>query len=283
MGLLVAVFLIIEARRYRFFDFWRIRAHILELNFFGPILRGQGVRVDNGWNEILYQDYRSPSLHISFFDALGRRLRRNYGWIFTIQVTAYAGKLFIHPVPIGSIEDLWARATIGPVSGQLILLAGLLFHASWIIIAIVTLYSRRGAGRVRVVESVTRFLSWRPADWLEQGSYGVRNMEMDGSACQVINSEFVGCRREHETSSTFALFAQEERPSIVAPRPRTTDGQCRLASLVRADEAADQRKRHEAGAEQHPEEDQRTILEPSPGTALEQFEQAIACQVKHDR
>src|SRR3954468_23013791 len=41
VGLLVAVFLSIEARRYRFFDFWRIRAHILELNFFGPILRGQ--------------------------------------------------------------------------------------------------------------------------------------------------------------------------------------------------------------------------------------------------
>jgi hypothetical protein len=30
VGLLVAVFLNIEARRYRFFDFWRIRAHILE-------------------------------------------------------------------------------------------------------------------------------------------------------------------------------------------------------------------------------------------------------------
>lgn len=47
-------------------------AHILELNFFGPILRGQGVRVDNGWNEILYQDYRSPNLHIGFFDAFGK-------------------------------------------------------------------------------------------------------------------------------------------------------------------------------------------------------------------
>jgi uncharacterized membrane protein len=147
VGLLVAVFLVIEARRYRFFDFWRIRAHILELNFFGPILRGQGVRVDNGWNEVLYQDYRSPNLHIGFFDAFGRRLRRNYGWIFTIQVTAYAGKLFIHPVPIGSIDDLWSRATIGPLPGQLVLLVGLLFHASWVIIAIVTLYSRRGAGR----------------------------------------------------------------------------------------------------------------------------------------
>src|SRR3954468_972171 len=81
VGLLVAVFLCIEARRYRFFDFWRIRAHVMEVNFFGPILRGQGPRVDNGWNEVLYHDYQSPHLHITFIEAAGRRLRRNYGWI----------------------------------------------------------------------------------------------------------------------------------------------------------------------------------------------------------
>src|SRR5437868_13892323 len=50
VGLLVAVFLLIEARRYRFFDFFRIRAHILEVYFFGPILSGDGVRTENGWN-----------------------------------------------------------------------------------------------------------------------------------------------------------------------------------------------------------------------------------------
>jgi uncharacterized membrane protein len=112
VGLLVAVFLCIEARRYRFFDFWRIRAHILEVNFFGPILRRQGPRVDNGWNEILYHDYAAPNLHITFFEAAGRRLRRNYGWIFLIQVTCYAGKLLIHPVPIASLDDVWQRAAI---------------------------------------------------------------------------------------------------------------------------------------------------------------------------
>ena len=97
VGLLVAVFLSIEARRYRFFDFWRMRAHVMELQFFGPILRGQGIRVDNGWNEILYNDYIHPNLHISLLEAVGRRLRRNYGWIFAIQVVAYVGKLLIHP------------------------------------------------------------------------------------------------------------------------------------------------------------------------------------------
>ena len=84
VSLLVAVFLHTEARRYRFFDFWRVRAHILETQFFGPILRGHGVQTSNGWNEILYQDYVRPRLHITYPDALGRRLRRNYGWIFAI-------------------------------------------------------------------------------------------------------------------------------------------------------------------------------------------------------
>ena len=149
VGLLVAVFLYIEARRYCFFDFWRVRAHVLEVHFFGPILRGQGIRVDNSWNEILYQDYRAPNLHITMLEAAGRRLRRNYAWIFAIQVVAYIGKLLIHPVPIASIEDVWARATMGPVPGQLVLLAGLVFHAIWLTVAIVTLRSRRGASRAR--------------------------------------------------------------------------------------------------------------------------------------
>src|SRR3954447_15326090 len=66
VGLLVAVFLTIEARRYRFFDFWRVCAHILETQFFGPILLGHGVQTDNGWNRILHEDYVRPRLHISF-------------------------------------------------------------------------------------------------------------------------------------------------------------------------------------------------------------------------
>ena len=149
VGLLVAVFLVIEARRYRFFDFFRIRAHILEVYFFGPILRGQGVRVDNGWNATLYQDYITPSLHITFPEAVGRRLRHNYGWIFLIQVTSYVGKLLIHPTPINSIDEVLVRATIGPVPGQLVLLAGFLFHATWMAVAVITYRSRRGADRAR--------------------------------------------------------------------------------------------------------------------------------------
>jgi uncharacterized membrane protein len=145
VGLLIALFLSVEARRYRFFDFWRIRAHILELHLFAPILLGEGVRLDNGWNQTLYRDYVRPSLHISFLDALGRRLRRNYGWIFFIQATSYVGKLLIHPVPVADFHQFLARATIGPIPGGYVLVAGLAFHCTWIIIALAAFaFGRRG-------------------------------------------------------------------------------------------------------------------------------------------
>jgi uncharacterized membrane protein len=148
-GLLVATFLGIEARRYCFFDFWRIRAHIFETQFFGPILLGRGVDVSNGWNRTLFGDYCKPRLHISYLDALGRRLRKNYAWIFAIQATAYLGKLLIHPTPIASLAEFWQRAAVGPFPGQLVLLAGLIFHGGWITLAVLTSKAARGRGQWR--------------------------------------------------------------------------------------------------------------------------------------
>jgi hypothetical protein len=64
-------------------------------------------------------------------------------------VTCYASKLLIHPVPIASLDDVWQRAAIGPVPGELVLLAGLVFHATWVTVAFLTYRSRRGADRER--------------------------------------------------------------------------------------------------------------------------------------
>lgn len=149
-GLLIAIFLGIEARRYRGFDFWRIRAHIFETQFFGPILAGRGVDLSNGWNETLYEEgYCKPRLHISRLDALGRRLRKNYAWIFLIQALAYLGKLLIHPSPIATPDELWVRAAVGPIPGEAVLLAFLAFHLAWALLAVLTRKSSRGRGQWR--------------------------------------------------------------------------------------------------------------------------------------
>lgn len=148
VGLLVTVFLLFEARRYRYFNVWRARARLLETDFYAPMLRGEDVAPSKAWTELLANDYRHPNYHISYARAIGRRLRRTYGWIFAIQALAYYGKLAIHPGPMTTLAEVWERAAIGPIPGTLVVLAGVIFHTSWVIFAYATwrieLADRRG-------------------------------------------------------------------------------------------------------------------------------------------
>ena len=153
VGILFVVFLVFEARRYRYFNVWRARARWMETHFYAPMLRGEGVRAGSGWPQILAQDYCEPRYHISLARAVGRRLRRNYIWILGIQALAYYGKIAIHPVPISSFAELFQRASIGPIPGEWVLITGVVFNSSWIIFAIVTLYldrTKRAPGSPRV-------------------------------------------------------------------------------------------------------------------------------------
>lgn len=150
VGLLVSVFLLFEARRYRYFNVWRARARLLETDFFAPMITGDGTARNSRWTELLAGDYREPHYHISYSRAIGRRLRRTYGWIFVIQAIAYYGKLVIHPTPLTTLAEVWERAAIGPVPGGLVVAAGVLFHGSWAVFALITyrieIASRRERG-----------------------------------------------------------------------------------------------------------------------------------------
>ena len=148
VALMALVFLFIEARRYRYFDIWRTRVRILETSLYGPILRGEGVRTDSGWNHELARDYENLHFHISFWEAMGRRLRRNYSFMFGVQAVSYLMKICVHPVPAHSLHDLLLRAAIGPIPGRAVLIIGVLFNASLAAFAILTLKGQRAAGRV---------------------------------------------------------------------------------------------------------------------------------------
>jgi uncharacterized membrane protein len=138
VGLLVAMFLLLEARRYRYFNIWRARARLLETDFYTPMLRGEPLHTDAQWSRLLASDYCEPRYHVSLARAAGRRLRRTYAYIFVIQAVAYYGKLAIHPQPLHTLSELWARAAVGPIPGELVILAGVIFHAGWIVFAYVT-------------------------------------------------------------------------------------------------------------------------------------------------
>lgn len=150
VGLLVGAFLAFEARRYRYFNVWRARCRLMETDIYAPLLRGEGVTLDGKWNTLLSNDYLRPHFHISYSRALGRRLRKNYAYILTVQAVAYAGKLAVHPTALGSWVELLERASVGPVPGLVILVGGVVFHGAWITLALITLriesrYRRPGA------------------------------------------------------------------------------------------------------------------------------------------
>ncbi|WP_234464102.1 DUF2270 domain-containing protein [Paracoccus caeni] len=138
VGILIVFFLMLEARRYRYFNVWRARCRWMELHFMAPILREGDLHLEDHWQDRLAEDYRHPSYHVSMWTAIGRRIRRNYFWILLIQAAAYMGKLIVHPTPLESFGQLLDRAAIGPVPGWLVLTTGAIYCVTWGAIAIIS-------------------------------------------------------------------------------------------------------------------------------------------------
>ena len=101
----------------------------------------KGLHLRNWVGEGSLEDYREPQYHITFSRAIGRRLRRTYAYVLTIQALAYLGKIIIHPSPVTSFGEFVQRAAIGPIPGEAILAAGVVFNGAWIIFAFITYYS----------------------------------------------------------------------------------------------------------------------------------------------
>jgi uncharacterized membrane protein len=149
VGLIVAIYLLLEARRYRYFNIWRARARLLETDFYTPMLRGDPVVLNGHWSRLLARDLCQPRYHVSLARAAGRRLRRTYGWIFLIQALAYYGKLAIHPTPLHTMSQLWARAAVGPIPGEVVIAAGVLFHLGWMVFGFESLRRDQRSWRLR--------------------------------------------------------------------------------------------------------------------------------------
>jgi uncharacterized membrane protein len=136
VGVLIMLFLALEARRYRYFNVWRARTRWMEKHLFARILHDGNLRTEDQWHHVLAKDYLRPDYHVTYGVALARRIRRNYLWILLIQSLAYVGKLMVHPFPINSWPGFLNRAAIGPVPGWVVLVCGLIYCAVWAALAI---------------------------------------------------------------------------------------------------------------------------------------------------
>ena len=131
VGILIIFFLMLEARRYRYFNVWRARCRWMETHFFAPMLHDGDLHMEDGWQQRLADDYWTPTYHVSMWVAIGRRIRRNYFWILLIQTVAYVGKIIVHPEPLEEIGQLFERAAVGPIPGIYVLAVGALYCLTW--------------------------------------------------------------------------------------------------------------------------------------------------------
>nr|WP_051156021.1 DUF2270 domain-containing protein [Salipiger mucosus] len=131
VGVLIIFFLVLEARRYRYFNVWRARARWLETHFYAPMLSEGDLHLEEDWQTVLANDYLRPRYHVSFMVAVGRRIRRNYLWILLIQSLAYAGKIMVHPTAVNSLAEAIDRADAGPIPGEVMIGIGVFYVVSW--------------------------------------------------------------------------------------------------------------------------------------------------------
>lgn len=136
VGVLIMLFLALEARRYRYFNVWRARTRWIEKHFYVPMLNDGDLHTEEDWQKVLASDYMNPRYHISYLVSLARRVKSNYLWILLIQTIAYVGKLIVHPVPVQSFQGFVNRADIGPVPGIVILGLGLCYIATGVGLAV---------------------------------------------------------------------------------------------------------------------------------------------------
>jgi uncharacterized membrane protein len=132
--MLITLLLLIEARRYRFFDVYRARIRQMERSYFAQILAPEA-ELNLDWAASIAKSLRAPSFLLSYHEALQRRLRRNYCWMYAIMLLAWilkisTPKLQTESAPAAAAHS-WSyisdNAALGPIPG-------------WPVIAIVAVF-----------------------------------------------------------------------------------------------------------------------------------------------
>src|SRR5512139_2975204 len=145
--LLITLFLFIEARRYRYYELFASRVRLMETDFFAAMFVPPfGPAAD--WAESMAENLLHPHFNVSVWEALGRRFRRNYMWIFVVLAIAWVLKGFLHPVAATSWSELITRSALGPIPGHVVLIIGLLYNGLLFMLGFATIGLHQSSGEV---------------------------------------------------------------------------------------------------------------------------------------
>jgi uncharacterized membrane protein len=124
--LLVTLFLFIEARRYRYYELFASRVRLMETDFFAAMFVPPfGPAAD--WAESMAENLLHPHFTISMWEAVGRRFRRNYMWIFVVLAMAWVAKSALFPTPLTAWPEFVERSAVGAIPGEVVIIAGIVF------------------------------------------------------------------------------------------------------------------------------------------------------------
>ena len=135
---IVWVMLWIEARRYRFYDAFRARVRMLEAHFLVPMVMENRDLLQGEWKKLVCEDLILPSFKISRLEAVGRRLKRNYIFIFILIMVAWVTKIFLHAsMTLDGIPAFYRALRIGHIPSWLI---AVVFGGTFICVVAITIY-----------------------------------------------------------------------------------------------------------------------------------------------
>lgn len=139
--------LMMEARRYRFYDIWRSRARTIEINFYRPLVDGAAPTKPD-WANRLAHDLEWPHFHMPWWEAAGRRLRRNYQWIYGVLLASWLVVLSSYPTASSDWSEIVQRASVGPIPGPIVMACMALFYAALFALGAYSFWASRYAGRL---------------------------------------------------------------------------------------------------------------------------------------
>lgn len=125
--MLITLFLYIEARRYQYYELWAYRVRLMETDFFAAML-APPFQPSETWSTRLVDNLLHPKFTITFWEAFGRRFRRNYMFMFVLLGAAWFFKIMLHPSPVLNMEDFIRHAAVATIPGELVIALGLLFN-----------------------------------------------------------------------------------------------------------------------------------------------------------
>lgn len=144
---LVTLFLFIEARRYQYYELWSYRARLIETDFYAAMLVPP-FRPRPDWSKNLAESLMNPLFPITMSEAFGRRLRRNYIWIYLVLAAAWVAKLVLYPEGIQSVGELIQRSSMGALSGWIVMVVMFAFYGVIIMTAVLTMGLQKASGEV---------------------------------------------------------------------------------------------------------------------------------------